>query len=65
MGGVRTNGLNQTDHNVLLSLVEWVEGEEAPGVIVGTDDKGQERKHCLWPTSKSVWDGTKWDCIKA
>jgi len=60
-----TNATNQTDRNVLLSLVEWVEGGEAPGVIIGIDDNGQERKHCLWPSSKSVWDGTNWNCIPA
>ena len=65
LGGVATNGINQTDHSVLLSLVEWVEGGTAPDVIIGTDAQGQERKHCLWPKSKSVWDGTSWDCVDA
>ena len=63
--GVASNGLNKTDHSVLLSLVEWVEGGNAPDVIIGTDDQGLERKHCLWPKSKSVWDGTSWDCVNA
>ena len=60
-----TNTPNQTDYNILLSLVEWVESGEAPGVIIGIDEEGQERKHCMWPSSKSVWDGTSWDCIQA
>jgi len=63
--GTPTDKLNRTHHDVLLSLVKWVEGGEAPGVIVGTGDTGEERKHCLWPGSKSVWDGTAWDCVPA
>jgi len=61
--GVASNALNKTDHNVLLSLVDWVEGGNAPDVMIGTDDQGQERRHCLWPKSKSVWNGTSWDCV--
>ena len=63
LGGVSTNGVNETDHSVLLSLVEWVEGGNAPEFVIGTDVQGQERKHCLWPESKSVWDGNNWDCV--
>jgi len=63
--GVATNTLNQTDHSLLLSLVDWVEGGNAPEVIIGTDDQGQEREHCLWPESKSVWNGTTWGCVDA
>jgi len=63
--GPLSHTLNQTDHSVLLSLVEWVEGGKEPKVIVGTDGTGKERKHCLWPSSKSVWDGTAWDCVPA
>lgn len=65
VGGITTNGINQTDHSVLLSLVDWVEGGKAPGVIIGTDDAGVEREHCLWPSEKSVWDGTSWGCAPA
>ncbi|KAF9648832.1 tannase and feruloyl esterase [Thelephora ganbajun] len=63
-GAIKT-ALNRTDHNVLLSLVEWVEGGRAPEIIIGTDHEGRERKHCLWPSAKSVWDGTNWDCAPA
>jgi len=63
LAGVATDGsVNQTDHSVLLSLVDWVEGGKAPEAIVGTDDAGKERKHCLWPQTKSIWDGTTYDC---
>lgn len=57
--------LNQTDHNVLLNLVEWVEGGHAPEIVIGVDDQGQHRKHCMWPSGKSVWDGTAWNCVPA
>ena len=66
VAGVPSNGLvNDTQHSVLLSLVEWVEGGKAPEVIIGTDNNDQERKHCLWPNAKSVWNGTVWDCVPA
>jgi feruloyl esterase len=65
MNGTFTNTLNQTDHNVLLSLVEWVEGGFVPEIVIGVDNEGKERKHCLWPREKSVWDGTDWDCVSA
>ena len=65
-GGVPlTDSVNQTDHNVLLSLVEWVEGGQAPEVIIGTDLAGEERKHCLWPKSRSMWVGNEWVCAPA
>ena len=62
MKGRDTDGVNQTDHNVLLSLVDWVEGGNPPNVIVGTDDNSVERKHCMWPSSKTVWNGSEWTC---
>lgn len=57
--------VNETDHDVILSLVAWVEGGEAPDVIVGTDGNGQEWTHCLWPSSKTAWNGTAWNCVPA
>lgn len=63
--GTLTNTLNQTDHNVLLSLVEWVEGGHAPDIVIGVDNQGRQRKHCMWPSAKSVWDGTDWTCVPA
>lgn len=65
INGMLTSTLNQTDHDALLSLVAWVEGGQAPKILIGTDDAGQERKHCLWPSAKSVWTGTAWDCVPA
>ena len=60
--GRDTNGINQTDHNVILSMVDWVEGGKAPNMIIGTDDHGVERKHCMWPSSKATWNGKEWVC---
>ena len=62
MFGRITEGINQTDHNVLLSLVDWVEGGNSPSVIVGVDESWVERKHCMWPSSKTVWNGYEWVC---
>ena len=39
VNGTPTNGLDETDHGVSLSLVEWVDGEQALDVIIGTDDE--------------------------
>ena len=62
--GRGTDGINQTDHSVMLSIVDWVEGGKAPNVIIGTtDDKPPvERTHCMWPSSKTVWNGKEWVC---
>ena len=64
-GGVITSAVNETKHDVILSLVAWVEGGGAPEIIIGTDVNGQEWKHCLWPSSKTVWNGTAWNCVRA
>ena len=60
--GRGTDGVNETDHSVLLSIVDWTENENQPTVIIGTDDENVERKHCMWPNSKTVWTGTEWIC---
>ncbi|KAF9648960.1 tannase and feruloyl esterase [Thelephora ganbajun] len=60
--GRGTDGINQTDHSVMLSIVDWVENGNPPGVIIGTDEKNVVRKHCMWPSSKTVWDGKEWVC---
>ena len=53
---------NQTDHNILLNLVQWAEGGEAPDTIIGVDIAGEEREHCLWP-KRSIWVVDKWVCV--
>lgn len=47
---------NNSAHNVLLALVDWVEGGAAPERVVGTvDDGSAERVHCKYP-ARSGWD---------
>lgn len=60
--GLDTNAVNDTSHNILLAMVDWVEGGEAPDVIVGLDSNGTARTHCRYP-SESRWDGTEWACV--
>ena len=60
--GRTSDALNQTDHSVILSIVDWVENGKPPTVIVGTDDQNVERKHCMWPSSKTFWSGYEWVC---
>jgi feruloyl esterase len=55
---------NDSAHNVLLALVDWVEQGNAPKFLVGTSDDGTvERVHCKYP-AKSVWDreSGEWVC---
>ncbi|KAJ7778149.1 tannase and feruloyl esterase [Mycena metata] len=52
---------NDTAHNILLALVDWVEGGAAPATIIGSDGSGAERTHCRYPM-RSVWPGTVWVC---
>lgn len=63
--GRATDGINQTDHSIMLSIVDWVENGIPPTVLIGTDDHGVERKHCMWPSSKTVWTGKEWICQSA
>ncbi|TFK99541.1 tannase and feruloyl esterase [Pterulicium gracile] len=52
---------NDTNHNVLLALVDWVEGGKAPETILGTSSAGEERILCKHPL-RSVWNGKKYVC---
>ncbi|KAF1961257.1 tannase and feruloyl esterase [Byssothecium circinans] len=56
---------NDTQHNILLALVDWVEGGNAPQSLVGTKFEGDQlqggkveaqRTHCVYP-NVSRWDG--------
>jgi hypothetical protein len=51
--GATSNVINDTNHNVLLAMVDWVEGGKAPETIIGLDDRFGERTHCGYP-HKSV-----------
>ena len=55
--GRGTDGINKTDHSVMLSIVDWVENGNPPSVIIDTDEQSVERKHCMWSSSKAVWAG--------
>ncbi|KAF7350350.1 Carboxylic ester hydrolase [Mycena venus] len=52
---------NESSHNVLLALVDWVEGGVAPDTITGTAVDGTTRVHCRYPM-RSVWNGTNFVC---
>ncbi|KAF7336911.1 Carboxylic ester hydrolase [Mycena venus] len=56
-----TNARNESSHNVLLALVEWVEAGRAPETITGIAEDGVERVHCRYPM-RSVWDGAEFRC---
>jgi feruloyl esterase len=60
--GVLTNVVNDTSHNILLALVDWVEGGAAPDTITGFDVNGTARTHCRYPF-ESVWGGKEWVCV--
>jgi feruloyl esterase len=52
---------NESSHNLLLALVDWVEGGIAPDTITGTATDGATRLHCRYPM-RSVWNGTAFGC---
>jgi feruloyl esterase len=54
---------NDSTHNGLLALVNWVENDEAPETITGTAVDGiTTRVHCRWPEFVSKWSGKEWIC---
>ncbi|KAJ6548064.1 tannase and feruloyl esterase [Mycena sp. CBHHK59/15] len=55
--------VNASSHNILLALVDWVEGGRAPDTIIGTADDGETRVHCRYPM-RSVWDGKAFRCTE-
>ncbi|KAF7363672.1 Carboxylic ester hydrolase [Mycena sanguinolenta] len=61
LGGM--NARNESSHNALLALVDWVEGGMEPENIIGTTEDGKERVHCRYPM-RSVWDGEGFGCDK-
>jgi feruloyl esterase len=57
---------NDSAHNGLLALVDWVENGEAPETITGTAADGiTTRVHCRWPEFASKWNGKEWVCAPA
>lgn len=59
--GFGANVMNASSHNILLALVDWVEGGVAPETIIGTGVDGSVRTHCRYP-QRSVWNGNMWVC---
>jgi feruloyl esterase len=72
LDGIRTNAINDTSHNILLALVDWVEseGRNAPENIIGVDIENPDRPqrtHCRYPY-RSHWTETRvghkgWRCV--
>jgi feruloyl esterase len=60
--GELSNAVNDTSHNVLLALVDWVENGVAPDTIIGISLNGTARTHCRYPFYESRWNGTDWIC---
>ncbi|KAG6889897.1 hypothetical protein C0992_003690 [Termitomyces sp. T32_za158] len=60
-GGIPSNAVNASTNNVLLAIVDWVEGGIAPDVIIGTSIDGQARTHCRYP-QRSVLNGSQFIC---
>ncbi|KAJ7487826.1 tannase and feruloyl esterase [Mycena latifolia] len=58
-----TNVVNASANNLLLALVDWVEGGVAPDTITGTAPDGATRLHCRYPM-RSVWDGSVFQCTE-
>ncbi|KAF8189512.1 Tannase/feruloyl esterase [Mycena galopus ATCC 62051] len=54
---------NTSSHNILLALVDWVEGGVAPDTIIGTAVDGSVRTHCRYP-QRSVWNSSAWICVE-
>ncbi|KAJ7469133.1 tannase and feruloyl esterase [Mycena latifolia] len=55
------NVVNDTSHNILLALVDWVENGVAPDTIVGSGENGTTRTHCRYPM-RSVFNGSVFVC---
>ncbi|KAJ7078443.1 tannase and feruloyl esterase [Mycena belliarum] len=56
-----SKSLNDSSHNIILALVDWVENGVAPDVIIGTARSGATREHCRYPM-KSMWNGSSFRC---
>ena len=63
-GGQSSAIVNDTSHNAILALVDWVENGNAPEVVVGSvpGNASAERMHCRYP-QRSEWNGTLWTCV--
>lgn len=59
--GMASNAVNDTDHNILLAMVDWVENGSAPPTIIGVSSDGSQRTHCRYPM-RSVFNGEEFVC---
>ncbi|KAJ7249443.1 tannase and feruloyl esterase [Mycena rebaudengoi] len=60
--GSSTSAVNASTHNILLALVDWVEGGVAPRTIIGSGrNNTTTRTHCRYPM-RSVLDGSVFVC---
>ncbi|KAJ6530000.1 tannase and feruloyl esterase [Mycena vulgaris] len=55
------NVVNASSHNILLALVDWVEGGITPETIIGSGADSTTRTHCRYPM-RSVFNGTLFIC---
>lgn len=67
-GGSVSNVVNASSHNILLALVDWIEGGNAPPDIIGSipgaapgSSPNAERTHCRYP-QRSMFNGTTFVC---
>ncbi|KAJ7090541.1 tannase and feruloyl esterase [Mycena epipterygia] len=56
-----SNIINDTSHNILLALVDWVEHGVAPPTIIGSGANNTHRTFCRYPMV-SVFDGEELVC---
>jgi feruloyl esterase len=50
--------VNTSSHNILLALMDWVEGGVAPDTVIGTADNGVTCGYCRY-LQQSVWNASK------
>ncbi|KAJ7654853.1 tannase and feruloyl esterase [Mycena rosella] len=56
------NVVNASSHNILLALVDWVEGGVAPATIIGSGANDTGRTHCRYPM-ESKFNGLTFVCL--
>jgi hypothetical protein len=61
-GQAGPSAANASTHNILLALVDWVEGGVAPRTIIGSGrNNTTTRTHCRYPM-RSILDGSVFVC---
>ncbi|KAJ7249407.1 tannase and feruloyl esterase [Mycena rebaudengoi] len=62
-GQAGPSAVNASSHNILLALVDWVEGGAAPPTIIGSGMNNTTRTHCRYPM-RSVFNGSEFICVR-